>query len=114
MTSPTEGGSGGASPPAFTRTTGTSKSPSEAVFIYGLILAYLDTNCGWRLERGISGKPEFIFHSLCLLANSHHGMERRWYWYGLDNDNSIGVVVVDGNVSLLGRRWFYKEDYYRV
>ena len=33
LTSPTEGGSGGASPPAFTRTTGTSKSPSEAVFI---------------------------------------------------------------------------------
>ncbi len=33
VTSPTEGGSGGASPPAFTRTTGTSKSPSEAVFI---------------------------------------------------------------------------------
>ena len=33
MTSPTEGGSGGASPPAFTRTTSTSKSPSEAVFI---------------------------------------------------------------------------------
>jgi len=29
----TEGGSEGASPPAFTRTTGTSKSPSEAVFI---------------------------------------------------------------------------------
>jgi len=29
----TEGGSGGASPPAFTRTTITSKSPSEAVFI---------------------------------------------------------------------------------
>jgi len=27
------GGSGGASPPAFTRTTITSKSPSEAVFI---------------------------------------------------------------------------------
>ena len=23
-------------------------------------------------------------------------------------------VVVGGNVSLLGRRWFYKEDYYRV
>ena len=33
VTSPTEGGSGGASPPAFTRTTITSKSPSEAVFI---------------------------------------------------------------------------------
>ena len=33
MTSPTEGGPGGASPPAFTRTTITSKSPSEAVFI---------------------------------------------------------------------------------
>ena len=33
LTSPTEGGSGGASPPAFTRTTITSKSPSEAVFI---------------------------------------------------------------------------------
>jgi len=33
VTSPTEGGSGGASPPAFTRTTLTSKSPSEAVFI---------------------------------------------------------------------------------
>ena len=31
--SPTEGGFGGASPPAFTRTTITSKSPSEAVFI---------------------------------------------------------------------------------
>ena len=31
VTSPTEGGSGGA--PAFTRTTLTSKSPSEAVFI---------------------------------------------------------------------------------
>ena len=30
----TEGGSGGASPPAVTRTTITSKSPSEAVFIY--------------------------------------------------------------------------------
>jgi hypothetical protein len=29
----TEGGSRGASPPAFTRTTITSKSPSEAVFI---------------------------------------------------------------------------------
>ena len=28
------GGSGGASPPAFTRTTITSKSPSEAVFIW--------------------------------------------------------------------------------
>ena len=38
MTSPTEGGSGGASPPAFTRTTITSKSPSEAVFIYSLAL----------------------------------------------------------------------------
>ena len=23
-------------------------------------------------------------------------------------------VVVGGNVSLLGRRWFYKEEYYRV
>jgi hypothetical protein len=33
VTSPTEGGSGGASPPAFTLTTITSKSPSEAVFI---------------------------------------------------------------------------------
>ena len=29
----TEGGAGGASPPPFTRTTITSKSPSEAVFI---------------------------------------------------------------------------------
>ena len=45
VTSPTEGGSRGASPPAFTRTTGTSKSPSEAVFImrqpavrYGIIM----------------------------------------------------------------------------
>jgi len=37
LTSPTEGGSGGASPPAppaFTRTTITSKSPGEAVFIF--------------------------------------------------------------------------------
>ena len=31
--SPTEKGFGGASPPAFTRTTITSKSPGEAVFI---------------------------------------------------------------------------------
>ena len=31
------------------------------------------------------GKPEFSFHSLRLLANGHHGMER--HWYGLDNDN---------------------------
>ena len=30
------GGSGGASPPAFTRTTITSKSPSEAVFMFCL------------------------------------------------------------------------------
>ena len=53
MTSPTEGGSGGASPPAFTRTTITSKSPSEAVFIWAF------RSAGGRLldlpERGEKG-----------------------------------------------------------
>ena len=33
LTSPTEGGSGGHPPLAFTRTTGNSRSPDEAVFI---------------------------------------------------------------------------------
>ena len=32
------GGVRGASPPAFTRTTGTSKSPSEAVFIISKVI----------------------------------------------------------------------------
>ena len=53
MTSPTEGGSGGASPPAFMHTTGTSKSPSEAVFII----------CWYRLRdprgKGVDGLGSF-------------------------------------------------------
>jgi len=58
LTSPTEGGSGGASPPAFTRTTITSKSPGEAVFIICsarltsefLLIALLQRRSPERLE----------------------------------------------------------------
>ena len=31
-----------------------------------------------------------------------------------DNNDDDDDLVVGGNVSLLGRRWFYKEEYYRV
>ena len=36
------------------------------------------------------------------------------FWKVANLDMMYDDVVVDGNVSLLGRRWFYKEDYYRV
>ena len=52
VTSPTEGGSGGAFPPGIhTRTTITSKSPGEAIFIYYDVVDFKI----WRESLFVSG-----------------------------------------------------------
>ena len=70
MTSPTEGGSGGASPPSFTRTTITSKSPSEAVFI---VLYYIVRTQQKKMkERGCCRTHFILVASASQVGELHH------------------------------------------
>ena len=61
---PTEGGSGGA---AFTRTTGTSKSPSEAVFIYNVDISN-------NFHYHISISSSFMLERDCLIRQGGGGL----------------------------------------
>jgi len=66
------------------RTTPSASMPHQGASFFIFLPQNFAQLSGGRLEGGMSGKPSSFF-TLRLLANGHHGMERRWY--GLDNDN---------------------------